>query len=467
MGNALPRSAAARLVRSAGSARSGSGGTLGDEPEGRGRIGLIQEQRLGEARDASHQLVAGPFHAVGREGVPPRLAQDPGVHTANPEVNEDERRGATDDAVADPQPRGVESALLEPCSQLEQRIQPALVAREHQPVAVPRLESRLHVAEYSERRSATVGSPVKDVSDHLIRALAFGGRARALAAVTTGAVEELRRIHDPSPVVAAALGRVATGSVLLAATLEKTTHREPVLTLEINGSGPAGRFIATASPRGWLRAIVADATAAAPVRPDGRPDVAAVVGLPGELVVTRDIGVGQPYRGVVPLATGEIAGDLARYMSESEQTPAAVVLGVRLDDAGRVAHAGGYAVQLLPGVSDDEAKGLEQRVRGIGGVTESLAAGSGPVDWLAALFPVGFTVIGTTPVAFRCGCSMERVEQVLRLLGADEVRGLVGAAGSPPAELICGFCHASYVVPRDRLASILLEFEDVGAGPPS
>jgi len=37
--------------------------------------------------------------------------------------------------------------------------------------------------------------------DSLIRALALDGRARAFAAVTTVAVEELRRIHDPSRTV--------------------------------------------------------------------------------------------------------------------------------------------------------------------------------------------------------------------------------------------------------------------------
>ena len=449
--------------------RSGSAGTLGDEAVGCGRIGHVQQQRLGPARDAADQLIARPLDAVGRERIPSGLAQDPGVDRAHADVDQHQRRGAAHDPIADCESRGVDATLSDPFRELEQRIQPPPVTRKNQPIAVPCFEGRLHAREYSDRTyGVTVGSPVEsDVTDHLIRALAFGGRARALAAVTTSAVEELRRIHDPSPVVAAALGRVATGSILLAATLEKTTRREPVLTLEINGSGPAGRITATASPQGWLRAIVADASAAAPARPDGRPDVAAVVGLPGELVVTRDVGIGQPYRGVVPLATGEIAGDLAHYLTESEQTPAAVVLGVRLDDSGCVAHAGGYTVQLLPGVSDDEAEGLEERVRGLGAVTENLAAGSGPEDWLAALFPTGFTVIGTTPVAFRCGCSMDRVEQVLRLLGAVEVRDLLGTAGSPPTELICGFCHTRYLVPRDRLASILLELEDVGGQLPS
>ena len=49
------------------------------------------------------------------------------------------------------------------------------------------------------------------------------------------------------------LGRLATGALLLAASLEKVTRREPMLTLEVDGGGPAGRMFATASPAGWVR----------------------------------------------------------------------------------------------------------------------------------------------------------------------------------------------------------------------
>ena len=53
----------------------------------------------------------------------------------------------------------------------------------------------------------------------------------------------------------------------LAASLEKVTAREPLLTLEMDGGGPAGRIFATASPAGWVRAFVANPQATvAPTR---------------------------------------------------------------------------------------------------------------------------------------------------------------------------------------------------------
>jgi redox-regulated HSP33 family molecular chaperone len=68
--------------------------------------------------------------------------------------------------------------------------------------------------------------------DHLVRGLGLEGRVRAVATDTTAVARELRRIHQPTRTVTTALGRLATGALLLAGSLEKVTRREPVLTCE-------------------------------------------------------------------------------------------------------------------------------------------------------------------------------------------------------------------------------------------
>ncbi len=310
------------------------------------------------------------------------------------------------------------------------------------------------------RRAASCGWAVAAAApDHLVRAIGLGGRARAVAALTTATAEELRRIHDPSPQVAAALARLATGALLLAASLEKATAREPMLTLEVEGGGPAGRLVATASPAGWVRATVANPLAASATRNDGRLDVAAVVGASGHLVVTRDPGVAEPYRGVVALETGDLAKDLAAYLAGSEQSPAAVLLGVLLVPAGRVEVAGGFLVQLLPGVSDDEAAALSDRVRAFGPLSADLRAGRGPREWLAMTFPDGCSVLEEVPVRFHCGCSTERVETALKLLGIGEIRAAMDEDNDRQASVTCGFCRRVYRVPRLRLLELIREIE--------
>jgi len=295
--------------------------------------------------------------------------------------------------------------------------------------------------------------------DHLIRAMGLTGRARIVAALTTDTAEELRRIHDPSPQVAAALARLATGALLLAASLEKVTKREPVLTLEADGGGPAGRLIATASPAGWVRAVAANPLAATPPRTDGVLDVAGVVGAGGQLVVTRDSGHGEPYRGVVDLISGDLAKDLAFYLNESEQSPAAVVFGVLLVPEGRVDICGGILIQLLPGVSDEEADKLVEHINELGSISARIAEGDGPREWLATVFPDGCTILEEGPVQFRCGCSIDRVEGALKLLGVGEIRAAMDEDNDRRAVLTCGFCHKEYTLTHARLRELLADVE--------
>lgn len=301
-----------------------------------------------------------------------------------------------------------------------------------------------------------MGVPIKD---HVIHAMGLGGRARAVVAVTTSSVEELRRLHDPSPEVAAAIGRLATGTLLLACTLEKITGREPLLTVEVNGGGPAGRLVATASPAGWVRAMAANPLATAARRDAGKLNVSGVVGKDGQLMVTRDPGIGEPYRGVVELVSGELAKDLAYYLSESEQSPAAVVLGVKCLREGRVASAGGLLVQLLPGVSDQEALALTECIRKLGAVSSRLAAGQGPREWLAEIFPAGCSILGEVPARFFCGCSMERVERALKLLGSKEIRAVLEEGCVDGSDVICGFCRMAYTLQPSRLRALITEVE--------
>jgi molecular chaperone Hsp33 len=282
------------------------------------------------------------------------------------------------------------------------------------------------------------------LADHLIRAIAWGGRVRVVAGDTTATVEELRRIHEPSAPTTAALGRLATGALLLATSLEKVTEREPMLTVEVDGGGPAGRLMATASPAGWVRAMVANPEATADPVVNGKLNVAGVVGTEGDLIVTRDIGIAQ---------------DIAFYLTESEQTPAAAVLGVYVDRDGRAGASGGFLVQLLPGVSDDEADTLTRQVRSFGAVTSHLIVGELPVDWITTVFRDDIEILEQTPARFLCGCSPDRVETALKLLGADEVRGLRDQHGETPAVLTCGFCHTRYEVTPERLGELLREIE--------
>lgn len=291
-----------------------------------------------------------------------------------------------------------------------------------------------------------------DHQDYLVRATALDERVRAFALNATGVVRELQRRHDTHPAVTAALGRTAMGALLLSAATLK--EEDQVLTIDVRGDGPVRRVLATANGRGEVRGLVGNPHAHADSR-NGKLNVGGVVGTEGYLAVTRDLGMRETYRGMVELISGEIGEDLAYYMAKSEQTPSAVGIGVFVLPDLNVAAAGGYLVQLLPGLSDDEIGGIEQRIAALPHPTALLRDGVTPEQILERIFPEGFSFGGRQPVSFHCPCSRERFESAIVSLGEDEVRRIIEEEKQPFTEVVCHFCNQAYHFSPDEMQSIL------------
>jgi molecular chaperone Hsp33 len=290
------------------------------------------------------------------------------------------------------------------------------------------------------------------MKDHLVRILTADGTLRATAAVTTALVEETRRRQGTDPTATVALGRLATGAALLGSLLKG----EQRLALTVEGSGPLQKLHAETDAAGHLRASIRNPVAGLPPRA-GRFDVAGAVGRAGFLHVVKDLGLKEPYRGVVQLHSSEIAEDLAYYLSTSEQVPSSVALGVTLNPAGGVAAAGGFLVQAMPGSDDSLIPLLEQRLLGLPAVSTLLRDGVGPAAILDHIFAgIPYNRQGETELVFRCGCSRQQVRRVLLALGREELGQL--AARAEATTVTCEFCKEPYAFsPAElkRLASLL------------
>jgi molecular chaperone Hsp33 len=289
--------------------------------------------------------------------------------------------------------------------------------------------------------------------DHLVRATALDGRVRAFALDATGVVRTLQEKQRAFPTVTAALGRTAMGALLLgAATLKEEDH---LLTVEVRGDGPAGRMICTANGRGEVRGLVSNPRAEAESVVPGKLNVAGVVGRSGYLSVTRDQGMRDRYQGMTELVSGEIGDDLAGYLARSEQIPSAVGVGVFVERDGGVAAAGGFLVQLLPGVPEDEASTIEEEIQALPHPTRLIRDGIPPEGILERIFPGGFDLLDSYPIQFRCPCSRERFEAGIVSLGRDEVARIIAEEREPRTEVVCHFCNTAYTFLPAEMEEIL------------
>ncbi|OOC57700.1 Hsp33 family molecular chaperone HslO [Paenibacillus ihbetae] len=284
--------------------------------------------------------------------------------------------------------------------------------------------------------------------DRILRGTALGGKVRAFAVRTTDLVEELRSRHDTFPVVTAALGRTVSAAAMMGAMLKGDER----LSIQVRGDGPIGLIAAESNAIGEVRGYVHNPhVELTNIRP-GKMDVAAAVGRTGYIHVIKDLGLKEPYRGSVPIISGELAEDFTYYFAASEQTNSAVSLGVLVSPDYTVASAGGFIIQLLPGITDEEITELERALGAIPPMTEMLEEGLSLEDILKRVVP-DVSILDEMDVKFSCDCTQERVERALISLGRDEIQQMIDEDGK--AEVSCHFCNETYTFDVEQLKSVL------------
>lgn len=293
------------------------------------------------------------------------------------------------------------------------------------------------------------------MSDYILRAVAADMKIRAFAIRGTELVETARQHHDSSPVVTAALGRLLMGGAMMGIMMK---GEDDVLTITMKGDGPVGKLTVTADSHGNVKGYADNPVVVIPPNYAGKLDVGAAIGY-GEMTVIKDLGMKEPYVSQVPLGTSEVADDLTYYFAKSEQTPSSVALGVLMNKDNTVQQAGGFVIQLMPGVSDEIIDKLEEKLNSIKSVTAMMEDGMGPEEILEYVIgEFGLEIIGRVETQFKCNCSKEHIARALIGMGKHELEQII--ADGEPITVNCHFCNTDYTYSVDEIKE-LLEFAKI------
>lgn len=290
------------------------------------------------------------------------------------------------------------------------------------------------------------------MKDICIRAINETGTIKVSVVTATALVETARITHQTTATATAALGRSLIAGILLR---NKLKNDNDSLTMIIDGGGPLGRIVVTGKNDGHVKGYVDHPMVDLPTRgTDGKLDVSGIVGLPGTLTVTMDLGMRQPYTGKVSLATGEIGDDVAAYLFQSEQIPSAVGLGVSVDTDLSVKKAGGFIVEIMPGATNEEISELEAMLQEVKSVTELLEEGLDAKGLMNAILPnLDLKILSEAPVAFVCECSKDKVADSIAALPDSDIREMMEEDHG--AEAVCHFCNRRYEFSEEELESML------------
>ena len=287
--------------------------------------------------------------------------------------------------------------------------------------------------------------------DKINKFLAYNGRINVICCDTTTLVEETRKIHDLSPVVTAALGRLLTVTSLMATDLK---NKEDKLTIQIKANGPIESMVTIANSNNEIKGYAKNTVVDIPLNEDGKLDVGGAVGFDGFINVIKDIGLKEPYVGMVPLVSGEIGDDFANYFVKSEGQDAAVAVGVLVDKNG-VKSAGGYIIKPMPDATNEDISNIEQNIFKAGAISKML-------DEKLSLEEIAQKITGDEDIKlieddinpkYQCDCNKKRFERGLISLGKEELKKLIETQDK--IETTCQFCNKKYEFTKQELEELL------------
>jgi molecular chaperone Hsp33 len=177
----------------------------------------------------------------------------------------------------------------------------------------------------------------------------------------------------------------------------------------------------------------------------------------GTLTIRKDIGLREPYTSAVPLNTGEIADDLAAYLSVSEQIPSALIIALTIEKDGIISSSGGILIQAYPETPEKTIILVEKNIIAMqSSLGDRLKAGEDIRSVLSELLEhEPLQILDDHPIRAACRCGKPMIREILKslsLVDLDDMR-----VRDKGAEITCSFCTKKYLFNEKDLRRIILE----------
>lgn len=286
--------------------------------------------------------------------------------------------------------------------------------------------------------------------EYMIRAIDKKKTFRMFMVRSTETVETARKFHNTTPTASAALGRTLTAGLMMGYMMKDEKDK---LTVNINGGGPIGNIMVVADNQGNVKGYADNPNVNLELKENGKLNVGKAVGTNGKVTVIMDIGLKDPYVGSTDIVTGEIGDDIAMYYSLSEQQNSAVALGVLVDRDYSIKSSGGFIVQPLPFIEEEDLSKLENLLNNLKSVSDYFDNDKDVEEIAKELFvDFDLEITEKIPVKFNCDCSEDRMERALISLGKEELKNIIEE--DEKIETVCHFCNKKYLFEGDNLEKI-------------
>ncbi len=285
--------------------------------------------------------------------------------------------------------------------------------------------------------------------DKLTQFLLADGTVRGSWVQANLVTREMALSHHLGPLETLILGQGYVAALLISSTLKG----EDRFNLTVSLDGPARGFSVDANAFGAVRGYLLENPVRIPADWSD-PTLSQILGN-GILTLTRFLQKkSAPMAGSVEYRSHSLAGSLAHYFDQSEQTPTAFVLSLPFDREGQLLGAGGLMLQAMPGHEAETWETLLKRLPQLPSVGENAAESHDPEAllgfWFSDFQP---KILTSHRVEFFCECSKDKFAKVLTTLPPAD-RAEILANGPFPMETTCHHCNSTYLFEEAELRSL-------------
>ena len=271
--------------------------------------------------------------------------------------------------------------------------------------------------------------------DKVLKTLIYDNQLSLSVLETTDMVNKAIKLHNLTPVCAAALGRALTISTFISSGLKNDRDN---LYVTVAGDGPGGKITVCGNRKLEMRASI-DNVVDLPLKSNGKLDVGGLVGRNGRLTIVKNMGLKEPYSGSSKLISGELGEDFAAYFTYSEQQPTAIAVGVKIGKNLKCVGAGAVIIQALPYADEKNLIKAEELIGGLTNVS-TLIEEMGAEKLMQSITDGEYYEYLPK---YKCNCSKRKVDNMLFALGEAEINDILEKEGT--IKVNCQFCNKEYV----------------------
>lgn len=302
------------------------------------------------------------------------------------------------------------------------------------------------------------------MTDKLQKFLFENAAVRGELVQLSDAWQQVKSCHTYPKAVQILLGEMLSAAALLSANLKF----DGAIVMQIHGDGPVQLLVVECDSTMQMRATAKLAPDAVIADDAGLRQLVHEHGR-GRFVITLDphdkLPGQNPYQGIVPLDGDDIATVIENYMTRSEQLDTKIWLAAD-------SHVSrGLLLQKLPGEGGVEGMGKEEgheletwnRVVTLASTLKNEELLSVDIDTLMHRLFWEETIRVFDPLSpyFRCTCSRDKVGDMLKMLGKDEVDAAL--TEQEHLAIQCDFCGQTYDFDKVDCAQL---FSDTTLPPP-